>query len=151
MSGKEEILNSIVADLTEKGIPFKELKTSHAFHSFLMDPILNEFAKEFDEITFNEPEIKIISNLTGATVSDEMCKPEYWTNQLRKAVKFDSCASAVLDTEAAIFVEVGPGNTLVSLIRSNEKFDASKHRMIHTVRRPNEKVNDSVKFLTSLA
>ncbi len=151
LSGKTEILDSIIAVLTEKGIRFKELKTSHAFHSFLMDPILDEFAQEFDGVTFNKPEIEIISNLTGATVSDEMCKPEYWTNQLRKAVKFDSCASAVLDTEAAIFVEVGPGNTLVSLIRSNENFDASKHRMIHTVRRPNEEVNDYVKFLTSLA
>ncbi|NUT39965.1 MAG: type I polyketide synthase, partial [Thermoactinospora sp.] len=81
----------------------RRLKVSHAFHSPLMDPMLEAFEQVVSRLTFNEPQIPITSNVTD---------PAYWVRHVRDAVRF---ADGVVASQANVFVEIGPDTTLTAL------------------------------------
>jgi acyl transferase domain-containing protein/thioesterase domain-containing protein len=102
--------------LTASGIECKHLHTSHAFHSALMDPILEPFARRVARVALAAPSIPYVSNLTGTWIrSEEAVDPEYWVRHLRSTVRFSEGLATLLENGKPVFLEVGPGRTLSGL------------------------------------
>lgn len=116
VAGESEELRRLMAVFTENGLKVKMLTVSHAFHSPQMDPMLDEFEAACKEISFSNPKIRVISNLTGEKVdSKEICQPTYWRRHVREAVKFSSGVQSLINDGYRLFLEVGPGTTLCGM------------------------------------
>ncbi|MFF9347884.1 beta-ketoacyl synthase N-terminal-like domain-containing protein [Streptomyces sp. NPDC014734] len=105
--------------LTERGVSVKELETSHAFHTALVEPALPGLAEVLRQVRLNRPRIPFLSNVTGTWITDEQATdPEYWVAHTRRPVRFSDGIGALAERGAAVFVEVGPGSQLSGLVRS---------------------------------
>ena len=118
VSGPDAAIDSFIQKLDAEKIVSRRLATSHAFHSRMVEPALAPFAEVVRTIEFAEPSTPYASTLTGnwATLA-EISNPEYWTNQLRRTVRFADAVREILKTPERIMLEVGPAETLVPLIR----------------------------------
>ncbi|EOW9529830.1 SDR family NAD(P)-dependent oxidoreductase [Bacillus cytotoxicus] len=114
ISGQAEAMEKFLSLLEKKGIVFKKLKVSQAFHTPLMEPMLAPFKKELNAITFNKPKIPIVSNVTAEYISQPI-HPEYWLEHILGTVKFEQSMKYVLDKGINIFVEAGPDKVLTSM------------------------------------
>lgn len=116
VSGDEIAVAEFRAVLDESGIVTHPLQTSHAFHSSMMDSCLSQFAKAFEHVELKAPVLPFISCLSGKWIKDsEATRPGYWVDQLRGAVDFSAGITEVLQDEAAVLLELGPGSTLCNL------------------------------------
>ncbi len=118
VAGENEKVNEFAKSLDTLEIVNKLLFTSHAFHSKMMDPILETFEAEVNKIQLNKPNLPIVSTVTGTWLKDEEAiNSKYWTNHLRNTVRFANAADTLLKLEDLIFLEVGPGQTLTTLTK----------------------------------
>ncbi len=116
VSGEDEAISTLEAKLGERGLPGRRLRTSHAFHSKMMDPVLPAFQRELERIELRAPKLRYVSNLTGQWIRpEEAMDPAYWTRHLRETVLFSRGIETLLEDPTAILLEVGPGSTLGSL------------------------------------
>ncbi|MGW6569554.1 SDR family NAD(P)-dependent oxidoreductase [Streptomyces sp. NPDC054975] len=118
ISGAEDAVAGVVERLTAAGVRSKRLRVSHAFHSPLMDPMLDAFREVVEGLDFQTPQITFVSALTGTVVSEEIADPEYWVRHVREAVRFHD-AIRTLDAEgASAYVELGPDGVLTAMART---------------------------------
>ena len=118
VSGDESHIQALEARLQEEGVEGQRLKTSHAFHSGLMDAAVGPFVKAVSETQLSAPKIPYISNVTGTWIEAAQAQdPGYWGRQIREAVRFGTGVTELLKKEERLFVEVGPGNVLAALVR----------------------------------
>ncbi|WP_275937222.1 type I polyketide synthase, partial [Streptosporangium subroseum] len=116
VSGSEAEIGRVAAVAAERGWKTTRLRTSHAFHSRLMEPMLAEFRRVLRFLTFREPKLPIVSTVTGRLVeSGQWSDPEYWVEQVRSPVRFAD-ALAALDG-VTNYVELGPDAVLTALAR----------------------------------
>ncbi len=115
VSGSVDAVDAVEAVWTDRGVRTKRLTVSHAFHSALMEPMLADFAAALAGISFSEPSIPLVSNLTGALAGDDVCTPEYWVRHVREAVRFGDGVAYLCEQGVGTFVEVGPDATLTAL------------------------------------
>ncbi|MFI6367767.1 type I polyketide synthase [Nocardia sp. NPDC050630] len=94
----------------------RRLTVSHAFHSVLMEPMLDEFGRVVADSTFRSPHIPIASNLTGAVESDLLVDPKYWVRQVREPVRFADGITTLRQAGGTRFLEIGPDAVLAGLI-----------------------------------
>lgn len=126
ISGSKDAIDILELKLTSKKINSHRLHTSHAFHSYMMEPILFEFKKILTEINFQPPEIRFVSNVTGTWIREtEATDPDYWVRHLRGTVNFSSGIETLCQEPNPLLLEVGPGQTLSTL--------AHKHKYTSTV------------------
>ncbi len=141
-SGPPAAIDALEADLEGRGVLFRRLKTSRAFHSAMVEPILEPFAKHLEGVELQAPEIPVISNLTGVELTaEEATDPQYWCRHLRQTVRFADGARRLAETDHRIFLEVGPGRTLATLLQEILK-DAPGHRVATSLRHPKERRSD---------
>ncbi|MHC6529717.1 beta-ketoacyl synthase N-terminal-like domain-containing protein [Vibrio proteolyticus] len=120
VSGSNEEIYAFERLCEQQGIKTRRLNVKRAFHSRYMEPILADYAHEIDDISFSEPSIPIVSNITGETcVKDMLCDPEYWVRQIREPVSFTKALSSLLSDDCTIFLEVGPGKGLTTLVKNH--------------------------------
>jgi amino acid adenylation domain-containing protein len=120
VSGPEPAIAVLERELAQEKIVGKRLMTSHAFHSAMMDPVLPPFLERLRATTLRAPQIPIVSSRTGTFLTDDQATdPEYWVRQLREPVRFADGVGALLAEEGLALLEVGPGNTLGSLVRQH--------------------------------
>ncbi|MFC8129714.1 SDR family NAD(P)-dependent oxidoreductase [Streptomyces sp. NPDC057302] len=96
-----------------RGRKTKALKVSHAFHSALMEPMLEEFTEAIGTVEFKAPVIELISNVSGLPAGEEITSPEYWARHVRQAVLFQPAIAQVAE-RAGVFVELGPAPVLTT-------------------------------------
>jgi len=118
-SGNIDSINRLGDLLDKRRISYLRLSTSHAFHSSMQNSIIEEFRHEVSKIIIKSFNIPFISNLTGDFITNsELQSDVYWGRQLRETVRFaDGLKRLLSDNPNAVFVEVGPGNTLTSLLK----------------------------------
>ncbi|MFF9581401.1 SDR family NAD(P)-dependent oxidoreductase [Streptomyces achromogenes] len=93
----------------------RELAVSHAFHSALMEPMLDEFREIAAAVSYGTARIPLVSTLTGAPAApDELSGPEYWVRHAREAVRFADAVTALHTAGARHFAEIGPGSALTA-------------------------------------
>lgn len=150
ISGTNQEIDTIDKYLSELGYNTKRLHTSHAFHSAMVEPILEEFRTKLKDIKFDKIKIPYISNLTGKLITyEEASNPDYWVKHLRNTVRFHDGVSEIAKKSDYIYLEVGPGNTLSSIVKQYLKGDLKK-AVLNTVRHTKEAKADSYYLLNSL-
>ena len=151
VSGPDGAIAALEESLAEQGMEHRRLLVSHAFHSSMMDPILREFTEFVRRFELAPPRIPFISSATGSWITDaEATDPDYWAGQLRQTVRFAEGIDQALKTRAAIFVEIGPGNTLSALCEQNAEFTDSD-KVISSLRARNDDTTDTEFISRSLA
>nr|MDH3176083.1 acyltransferase domain-containing protein [Bacillus pumilus] len=147
VSGREEHITAFEKKLQDKGIVTRQLHTSHAFHSYMMEPMLEAFQQFVEKVELHEPPIPFISNVTGTwATSEEVMTASYWTNHLRGTVRFHEGLSQLLTDEVRALIEVGPGNSLTALAKRHENKE-SHHDVLNMVRHTREQADDHAYFL----
>ena len=117
-SGQIDDIGELEKRLQEEHVEFKRLRTSHAFHSAMMDPMLDAFEDEVRRIALHAPLIPYVSGVTGTWIKPEdAISPRYWREHCRKPVRFAAAAALLLDLPKAVLLEVGPGQSLTILAR----------------------------------
>jgi acyl transferase domain-containing protein len=123
VNGPQAVVVSGDADALEEWLPrwdghkTTRLRVSHAFHSPRMEPMLAEFGRVASRLRFEEPQILVVSNVTGQVVSSELTDPDYWVEHARQAVRFLDGVRCLRDQGTVRFLELGPDGALAGLAR----------------------------------
>jgi len=149
LSGDDASVDALKIRLDQAGIPFVTLHTSHAFHCRMQDPILEDFRKELNKVSFHKPVIPFLSNLTGDIIREEQaCSPDYWVSQLRHTVRFSPAIQTILTrVKDPFFIEVGPGHSLTSLLKQHPQKMGNPPLSLNLIRGIREK-EDDVRYFT---
>jgi amino acid adenylation domain-containing protein len=120
VAGPFDALDALETDLKNEGVPARRLVTSHAFHSSMMDPIVDQFSSRVAQTRLCAPKIPFVSSVSGTWISEnEATDPTYWARHLRAPVQFSAGVQELLNRSGAVLLEVGPGNVLSTLARQN--------------------------------
>ncbi|HZF08187.1 MAG TPA: amino acid adenylation domain-containing protein [Thermoanaerobaculia bacterium] len=118
VSGDAGEVAALAEQLAARGLQVRRLHTSHAFHSASMEPVLARFAAAFAGLRLHPPAIPFVSNRTGTWIRpEEATSPDYWVRHLRETVRFADGLAVLFGRAGAVFLEVGPGRALSSLVR----------------------------------
>ncbi|WP_264077792.1 type I polyketide synthase [Mycolicibacterium houstonense] len=136
LSGPAEDLERAVAGLAADGVRCDWLDTSHAFHSALLDPILDEFESFADGFTFAAPQRILIDNRTGAALGRSVkIDGAYWRRHARQPVEFAKSVHTLADLNCKLLVEIGPRPVLTAAALSAWPDSATAPRVIASLRR----------------
>ena len=118
ISGAEGHLQQVLHKLKAKGIGAQMLNVSHAFHSPLMEPMLDDFEKIARSITYAPPSIGLISNVSGRFVSSgEVSQAAYWRAHVRRPVQFYRSMETLHEQGYGYFLEIGPHPVLLGMAK----------------------------------
>ncbi|MFP5388367.1 MAG: SDR family NAD(P)-dependent oxidoreductase, partial [Thermoleophilia bacterium] len=116
ISGAEDAVEAIAAQWSEKGRKTKRLAVSHAFHSPLMEPMLERFGQITRELTYGAPQLPIVSCLSGEELSAEQAAdPAHWVRHVREPVRFAAAIATLRSAGARTFIEAGPDPVLCAM------------------------------------
>jgi amino acid adenylation domain-containing protein len=142
VGGSEKAIAQFEEKVERLGWKSIRVKTSHAFHTPMMEKAAQEFREEISAYQLHEPQIPIVSNVSGHWVQEkEMTRPEYWSNHILQTVKFSDNLSEVLKNNEDVFIEVGAGRTLSTFARQQDS-TATGQTFVNLVRHPQEATND---------
>ncbi|MEM7125063.1 MAG: SDR family NAD(P)-dependent oxidoreductase [Chloroflexota bacterium] len=128
ISGKRQAVQAISSQLSAEGIKTRQLAVSHAFHSPLMEPMLDEFRQVAKRITYHKPKWPLVSNVTGKLAGDEVTAPAYWVRHVRETVRFADGVATLHEHEIDIFLEIGPKPTLVGMVEQGAKGQVARRQ-----------------------
>ena len=109
VSGPAQELSSLESRFGSEGVRVERLATSHAFHSGLMDPVLDELESAGGEVSFGSPSVPVVSDVSGRVAgTGELEDAGYWRRQAREPVRFASGVQSLAELGVGVLVEVGP-------------------------------------------
>ncbi|HZN19653.1 MAG TPA: SDR family NAD(P)-dependent oxidoreductase, partial [Micromonosporaceae bacterium] len=114
LSGEQDAVGAAATLLGEAEVKVHRLRGSHAFHSRLMEPMLDDLARVAEGIEYRPARIPVVSTVTGQP-TDEMSTPGYWVRQARQTVRFADAVAWLAEAGAATVVEVGPDAVLTAM------------------------------------
>nr|MBA2244191.1 polyketide synthase dehydratase domain-containing protein [Gemmatimonadota bacterium] len=116
ISGEEAALAAALQRLEAQGIRTRRLRVSHAFHSPLMDPVLEPFAAAASGVAFSPPGLRLVANVSGRlATAQEIATADYWVRHLRQPVQFAKGIATLQQQGVSVFVEIGPGTALLGM------------------------------------
>nr|WP_030687495.1 type I polyketide synthase [Streptomyces sp. NRRL B-1347] len=116
VSGEEDAVLAVAGHFAALGRRTKRLRVSHAFHSPLMDPMLEPYREVLAGVEFHEPVLPIVSTVTGEPLTAEtVCSPEYWVRQVREPVRFAAAVRRLQDDGVTRFVGAGPDAAVTAM------------------------------------
>ncbi|BCX47077.1 phosphatase:FkbH-like protein [Haloferula helveola] len=150
VAGESEAVAAFAAQLESEGVNVRELHTSHAFHSWMMDPVVERFRAVIETVKLHPPKMAILSTVTARPLTEqEATDPGYWASHLRRTVNFHGAVEAASsEREGRVFLEVGPGQTLTTLARQTAGRRAAA--CVPTCEHPASGAPDRVRMLQSL-
>ncbi|MBV8199910.1 MAG: acyltransferase domain-containing protein, partial [Acidobacteria bacterium] len=117
-SGEVEEIERLRRELARRGVDHRLLRTSHAFHSAAMSPVVPRFAARVRQVALQPPRVPFVSNVSGTWITAEQATdPGYWAQHLRRPVRFAAGLAALAADSDRVWLEVGPGRTLTTLAR----------------------------------
>ncbi|NES77484.1 MULTISPECIES: type I polyketide synthase [unclassified Okeania] len=147
ISGEATAVETVVSQLEKQGLETRQLNVSHGFHSPLMEPMLDDFAKVASEVQYSSPSIKLISNLTGKLVEEnQVCQARYWCQHIREAVQFSASMETLHREGYKFFLEIGPHPVLLGMGR--RCLPENAEMWLPSLRK---KISDWQQLLTSLS
>lgn len=151
VSGSKKEIENFKIKCSNLDIPTINLKTSHAFHSKMLDSVLEDYFDFLNQIKMSPPQIPVISNVTGQKLSaGEACDPNYWVAQMRGTVLFSKGLETLYQIDSGmIFIEVGPGKILSSLAIQHPGRN-KENSILYSARAPKEEADDYAVFLEAL-
>jgi acyl transferase domain-containing protein len=150
VSGPTEQIQELQIQLEAKGVICRRLRTSKAFHSALMEPILETFLAYLKKIKLAPPQIPFVSNLTGNWITPaEATDRAYWAKHLRHTVRFADGVHKLLKEPNRVLLEVGPGRTLSSMLNHYAE-KTPEHLTLCSLRHPRERRSDAEVLWTSV-
>jgi amino acid adenylation domain-containing protein len=143
-SGTREDIGSLRSRLAAQKIDCHLLQTSRAFHSYMVDPVLERFAAQVAKTTLNPPSTPFISNVTGRWITTaQATDPSYWAEHMRRTVRFADGLRTLCDHQGSILLEVGPATTLSTLARQAYR-DGPEMKVLSSLGRPADGEPDAV-------
>ncbi|WP_343708238.1 type I polyketide synthase [Mycobacterium sp.] len=127
LSGAADAVDAVVDRLARGGRRARRLAVSHAFHSALMEPMIEDFGAAVAAVEPNRPRITLISNVTGRLAGHGYGSPDYWVEHVRRPVRFVDGVELAESLGVGVFVEVGPGSGLSAALEqtlANERATA---------------------------
>ncbi len=150
VSGKPAAIATLQEKLAGQDVECRSIDIQCAAHSPALEPILEEFHAYLSSIQLHPPQIPIVSNRTGQWLSKEQATdPNYWVEHLRHPVRFADGVDLLLQQKHQVFLEVGPGKVLSSLVRQHPNFSSS-HVALSSMRHRDEKVSDFAFLLSTV-
>ncbi len=147
VSGAEHAIARLQDRLTSQNINCRQLHTSHAFHSAMMNPIVETFAEEVKKVNLKSPKIPFISNVTGTWITAaEAVDPNYWAKHLRETVRFAAGIDELLK-QPRILLEIGPGRTLSTFAKQHQN---QEQIVLTSMRHPQDLQSDMAVLLNTL-
>jgi acyl transferase domain-containing protein len=121
LAGPEAAAAAAEARLAERGVAFRRLATTHAFHSRMLEPVADRLtAWVAEHVRLAAPRVPYVSNVTGTWITPEQATdPGYWARHMCATVRFQDTAGALLEDTDRLLVEVGPGQSLGALVRQH--------------------------------
>jgi myxalamid-type polyketide synthase MxaB len=117
ISGDAETVERLIGEFERGNLRTRLLRVSHAFHSPLMEPVLDEFERLAGQMSFRPPRIPMVSNLTGRLLDDGAPEANYWRRHLRGTVRFADGMRTLAEQRADVFLEIGPSADLLAMGR----------------------------------
>ncbi len=150
VAGTHEAVAALEKELAGRELECRRLHTSHAFHSPMMEPMLDEFLAELRQVELRAPRLPWVSTLTGTWIRpEEATEATYWTREIRNTVRFADAVGELLDDGERILLELGPGNALATAARQHPARRAG-HAAFPSLRHPKQQVCDSAFLLGTL-
>jgi polyketide synthase PksJ len=146
VAGTHKAVGAFEKRLKGKKIICMRLPVSHAVHSKMMQPVLEELKNEVSRVCLNKPQIPFISNVTGKWIKDRQAMdPGYWALHLQETVRFAEGLRELMKEPQAFFIEVGPGHELSSLLTRHlikDNDSQQSYPVINLVRHTGREVPD---------
>ncbi|MGW2811980.1 acyltransferase domain-containing protein, partial [Streptomyces sp. NPDC001450] len=120
VAGASETVEDIAAHFRAQARKATTLRVSHAFHSPLMEPMLADFRKVAESLTYERPKLPLVSTVTGAALTaDELMSPDYWVRHVRQPVRYAEAVRALAEQGVGRYLELGPDGTLTALAQAS--------------------------------
>ncbi|MFD7733261.1 SDR family NAD(P)-dependent oxidoreductase [Kitasatospora phosalacinea] len=142
VSGEAEAVAKVAAGFERT----KALTVSHAFHSALMEPMLEEFRTVAAQLTYQQPNLTVMSTLTGKTAED-LTTPDYWVRQVRESVRFADAVTTLTTSGISRFLELGPDAVLTAMAAQSAE---DTHLLVPALRRNRPEQAAAVTALAAL-
>ncbi|MDB2687671.1 type I polyketide synthase, partial [Mariniblastus sp.] len=146
VSGETEGVIAIESSLETRGVKTKRLTTSHAFHSQLMDPVLQPFAAIANEIDFQPAQMPLICNVSGEVIgADQQLDGQYWANHIRSAVAYSPSLETLSEKGCDVLLEIGPNAVLTRMAAA--KWKGAAGTLIGTLQKKSDDIESISKSM----
>ncbi len=151
VSGPTAEIDALSKQLSDEGVHSRVLHTSHAFHSPMMEPVVEQLLAELRNVRLSAPTIPFISGVTGNWISDAQAQdPAYWAKQLRDPVRFSRGIVELQSEPNRILLEVGPNKTLYSLAKQHRTANGESAAIVASLKHVQQTQHDLSCILAAL-